>query len=354
MRVSVIIPVYNVEPYIRRCLESVMSQDISGFDLECLLVDDCGDDRSMEIVREVTDGYKGPMRFFLLSHEQNLGLSAARNTGLKYAKGDYVLFIDSDDYLMPGALRYMLDHLSQHPEVDMVIGNVINKKNNSLFFCHLQEPWLMDDAYLFSCRMLRHQIYLYAWNKLIRRSILVDYNVLFIDGILYEDQSWSYQLFFHLSSVLLLPQVTYVYECNPTSIVNTTFSTGKADKVIWSYTVSINYMLDNPPVPERYRKNIAVDYLLFMLNMPMMGVDLSSRFHVSPDIAKGFLSVRLRLWQRALCYGRLLLACFFLLLFPPLSHLKRFSFFRLHFYDLERGINVIAHLTDFLHNKNKV
>ena len=354
MRVSVIIPVYNVETYIKRCLESVMSQDVTGADVECLLVDDYGTDRSMDIVREVIDGYQGPIIFLLLSHERNLGLSAARNTGLQHATGDYVLFIDSDDYLMPGALHYMLDHLSQYPEVDMVIGNVTNKKNNSLLFCHLQEPWLMDNPDLFFGRMLHRQIYLYAWNKLIRRSILMDYKVLFIDGILYEDMSWSYHLFSHLSSLLLLPKVTYVYECNPASIVNTTFSTDKADKVVWSYTVSINYMLDNPPVPERYRKNITVDYLLFMLNMLMMGVDLSSRFRVSPDIAKGFLSVRLRLWRRALRYGRLLLVCFFLLLFPPFSYLKCFAFFRQHFYDLERGINVIAHLTDFLHNKNKL
>ena len=351
MRISVIIPVYNVEPYIRRCLDSVLSQDFAGSDVECILVDDCGTDRSMDIVHEVTEGYQGPVHFLLLTHEQNRGLSAARNTGLHHATGDYVLFIDSDDYLMPGAMHYMPDHLSQHPGVDMVMGNVINKKSDSLLFPNLQEPWLMDDPDLFFGRMLRRQIYLYAWNKLIRRSILLEHDVLFIDGIIYEDQAWSYQLFSHLSSVLLLPEVTYVYEYNPSSIVNTTFTIEKADKTIRSYTISCNRIMDNPPRPERYKGNMTVDYLLFVTNFLMNGVDLMSRQAITPGVAKGFCATKRRLLLRALRYGRLLLACFFLLLFWPFSLLQRFRLFRHHYYNIESLVNRLAHLTDCLHRK---
>ena len=354
MRVSIIIPIYNVEPYLKRCLESVMSQNVTGSDVECILVDDCGTDRSMDIAREVTDGYQGPVHFLLLSHERNRGLSAARNTGLHYATGDFVLFIDSDDYLMPGALHYMHEHLSLYPDVDMVVGNVRNKKDDSLLFCHLQEPWLMDDPDIFFGRMLHHQIYLYAWNKLIRRSLMMEYNIRFIEDIIYEDQAWSYELFSHLKSVLLLPEVTYVYEFNPSSIVNTTFTIEKADKTIWSYTISCNRIMDTPPQPDRYKSDMTVDYLLFVTNFLMNGVDLMSRQPITPNVAKGFCAVKRRQMLRALRYGRLLLACFFLLLFWPFSLLQRFSLFRHHYYNIESVVNHVAHLTDSLHKKNNL
>lgn len=352
--ISVIIPVYQVEQYVQRCLESVMIQDGTEAEIECVIVDDCGQDRSMDIVCQMVSAYQGPIRFKIITHEVNRGLSAARNTGLQHATGEYVLFIDSDDYLLPDSIRYFIDHLRQYPDVDMIMGNVNNCKGGNLLIPNLQQPLLIDDCNVFFQRMLHHQIYLYAWNKLIRRSLLMDSGIFFLDGILYEDQSWSYHLFSRLSSVLLLPKVTYIYEYNPSSIVNTAFSSDKADKVVWSYTVSINYMLDNPPTPVRYARNMTVDYLLFMVNFLMNGVDVLSRCQISPATSRGFRTVRIRLLTRSLRYGRLLLSCFFLLLFPPLCYLQRFRVFRRHYYDMESVMNKLCHLTDFLHRKDRV
>ena len=123
--ISIIIPIYNVELYVRQCLESVMAQDIVEVDIECILVDDCGQDKSMEIVRQMVENYEGPIRFHILHHEHNCGLSAARNTGLDAATGDYILFVDSDDYLLPGALSRLLVGLHTYPQVDMVVGNTL-------------------------------------------------------------------------------------------------------------------------------------------------------------------------------------------------------------------------------------
>ncbi len=331
-----------------------MSQDVTGSDVECILVDDCGTDRSMDIVHEVTDGYQGSVHFLLLSHEQNRGLSAARNTGLQYATNDFVLFLDSDDYLMPGALHYMLDHLSQHLDVDIIIGNALNRKNDQTLHPHLHTAELLDSPYEFFQRMLRHKIYLYAWNKLIRRTLLLDNNVLFISGILYEDQAWSYQLFSYANSVLLLPQVTYVYENNPQSIVNTTFTPERAEWTVRSYAVSTTYMLDNPPGSHRYERNMTVDYLLFMGYFLMNGKDLESKFSMSSEVVYEFRQVRSRLMRRSLRYGRLLLTLFFMLLFTPMSYLQRLRWFRSHYDRIELAVNRLAHSTDFLHNKNRI
>lgn len=352
--ISIIIPVYNVEQYVQRCLESVIAQDTTQAEIECLIIDDCGQDRSLEIVCQVIANYHGPIQFEIIRHDENHGLSATRNTGLRWAKGDYVMFVDSDDYLLPDSLQYFVDNISKHPAVDMVMGNVKNCKGGDVLIHHIQEPWLIDDQNVFFQRMLRHQIYLYAWNKLIRRSTLMDNDIFFIDGILYEDQSWSYQLFSHIKYVLLLPKVTYIYEYNQSSIVNTAFTHGKADMVVRSYTISINTILDNPPLPERYRNNITVDYLLFMMNFLMNGVDVMSRCQISSGNAREFRSVRIRLLCRSLRYGRILLSGFCLLLFPPLSHLQKWCFFRHHYFDLEAIVNRICHLMDFLHRKGRV
>ena len=349
--ISIIIPIYNVEAYIRRCLESVMTQEFADALIECILVDDCTPDGSMTIVEEMVNNYNGPISFVLLKHEENRGLSAARNTGVLHAKGDYVFFMDSDDYIMPHCLQYFVDNQSKYEDVDMIIGNARNCKANNNLINDVHDTRLMTNRDLIFQRMLQHKIYLYAWNKLIKRDVLMRHHIFFEEGILYEDQCWSYLLFSKVSSILLLSQITYVYEYNPNSIVHTTFTIGNADKAVWSYTVSTNRMLDCPPDSRLFQKNLTVDYLLFMANFLMNGVDVLSRFKISDDIARDFFLVRTRLLKRSLKNGRVMLACFFLLLFSPLSHIQRFRFFRHHYYDLESVVNKICHMTDFFHRK---
>ena len=352
MTVSIIIPVFKVETYIRRCIQSVMAQETNSCDIECILVDDCTPDSSMSIASEMISSYKGGIRFVTLRHVVNRGLSVARNTGLKAAQGEWVIFVDSDDYLLPQSIQYFLDHLLIHPEVDMIIGNVRSCKDGKLFMPNLQESIFIDDSNEFFARLLHHRIYNFAWNKLIRHSILYDNEVFFIDGILFEDISWSYHLFSHLSSVWLLPKETYVYEYNPTSIVNTLFTIEKADKVVRSYIITCQYLLDNPPSPTKYVRNMTVDYLLFVMDYLMNAVDVFSRCPVSDETMRDCRLVRQRLLLLSFRQGRLLVSFFILLLFPPLSYLQKIKIFRQHYYSLESLVNYVAHMTDFLHKKN--
>ena len=348
--ISIIIPLYNVAPYIRRCLESVMSQDTDEADVECILVDDCGQDNSMEIAREMMAEYQGAIRFQVVTHDKNMGLSVARNTGLEHATGDYVLFVDSDDYLLPDSLCYLLEGQRLHPDVDMIVGNA--KDWNGNLMLHLQEDsCLLTDPDEFFGKMLHHQIYLHAWNKLIRRSVLMEHDIRFIKGILFEDQSWGYMLFSHLSSVLLMSRETYFYTCNPASIINSSYTQKKVDAVIYSYTVSSNFLLDHCPDSGRYRRNMTVDYLLFIANFLHNGVYLLFKHTASTTVANDFLAVRRRLLSRALRNGRLLLASFFLLLFWPFSLLQKLRLFRRQYYNMESGVNLLSHLTDILHRK---
>lgn len=122
MRVSVIIPVYNVEPYIAACIQTVMRQTYQG-ELECILVDDCGTDNSMEIAEKLISDYQGPIEFRILHHEHNRGLSAARNTGTAASKGDYIYFLDSDDEISPNCIELMANVVLKHPQVEVVQGD---------------------------------------------------------------------------------------------------------------------------------------------------------------------------------------------------------------------------------------
>ncbi len=354
INVSYIIPIYNVEQYVHRCFMSLLTQGSAGANIECVFVDDCSPDKSMNIVNQIISDYKGNIQFKVLTHDKNRGLSAARNTGLKHATGDYIFFVDSDDYLMPDSLQYLLGYLKENPDVEMVIGNAKNSKDNSLLIHHIQAPLLINDCNVSFQRMLRHQIYLYAWNKLIRRDFLVKHHILFEEGILYEDQCWSYELFSHVSSVLLLPKVTYVYENNPMSIVNTSFTPERSDLVLKSYAIGISKMLDMPPVPGKYKTNMAVDYLLFMMYYMMNGVDVLLRCPVSEATACFFKNVRKRFLARSVKYGRLIISIFILLLFPPFCYVLKLRMFRQHYYDLDKIVNRLCHLADFMHRKNRI
>ena len=110
--VSIIIPVYKVEAYIERCIKSVVTQEGIGsaFNLECILIDDCTPDNSMEIAKEAIKPYEN-IHFICPRHEVNKGCSIARNTGLDYATGEYIMFVDSDDYLFPNCIKTLTNEI---------------------------------------------------------------------------------------------------------------------------------------------------------------------------------------------------------------------------------------------------
>ncbi|MBP3538836.1 MAG: glycosyltransferase family 2 protein, partial [Oscillospiraceae bacterium] len=113
-KVSVIIPVYNAEKYLRQCLDSILAQDCpEGFDYEVLLVDDGSTDQSGILC----DEYAARSPVFRVFHRENGGASAARNGAIRLAKGDYVQFVDSDDWLLPGLFARLAELLAPQPEL---------------------------------------------------------------------------------------------------------------------------------------------------------------------------------------------------------------------------------------------
>ena len=108
IKVSIIIPVYQVSNYVERCLKSVIGQTFTDF--ECIIVNDATRDDSIEKCERLIDGYDGPIRFRIIHHEVTRGLSAARNTGTTAAKGDYILYVDSDDVITKDCVEKLMAH----------------------------------------------------------------------------------------------------------------------------------------------------------------------------------------------------------------------------------------------------
>lgn len=127
MDVSIIIPTYNVAPYIIECLESVASQTYQGV-IECIVVDDCGTDESIPLAQEFIDSYNGNIKFRICHREKNGGLSAARNSGLFEAKGEFVYFLDSDDYITPNCIESLVEVAKHFPKVEIVQGGIVNTR----------------------------------------------------------------------------------------------------------------------------------------------------------------------------------------------------------------------------------
>ena len=117
--ISIIVPVYNVERYLGQCMDSIIAQNYTNF--EVLGVDDKSQDASLRIFEEYSCN---DSRFTLLHHTENLGLPSARNTGIKSARGEYLFFLDSDDWISPHALKSLCD-LAQQDEVDIALGGVL-------------------------------------------------------------------------------------------------------------------------------------------------------------------------------------------------------------------------------------
>lgn len=214
--VSIIVPIYNVAPYVEDCIRSVMRQTYEG-PMECIVVDDCGIDDSMSIVEKVIEDYNGPITFKILHHTHNRGLSAARNTGMDAATGDYLFFLDSDDELTDDCIEKLTKPLETE-WYDVVVGNIHcfemlpsgQKERKS----SLQELKVTEDTLLFKPHLLQTHRKIWgqaAWNKLYRTLFIRHNSLSFKEGLLHEDNLWSFQIACLASSLYCVNSVTYKY-----------------------------------------------------------------------------------------------------------------------------------------------
>lgn len=220
MVVSIIIPVYNVAPYIIRCLQSVASQTIN--DLECILVDDCGKDSSIELAQEFITNYHGNIKFSIVHHKHNYGLAAARNTGIRCSSGDFLYFLDSDDAIVPDCIETLILLFQQHPDTSFVQGNYLDEENHlGPYAFHKDIPQYIDEKKILDDLILC-QIVTSSCNRLLPKKFIIENNLFFPEGILHEDLYWVYYLAKYAKAAAFTHKGLYIYYKNEGSIVTST------------------------------------------------------------------------------------------------------------------------------------
>jgi glycosyltransferase involved in cell wall biosynthesis len=217
MTVSIIIPVYNAEKYIIRCLNSVVSQTFK--DLECIIVDDCGEDNSYSLINTFINRYKGPILFKVIRHQINKGVATARNTGIKAASGIYLFFLDSDDTIVNDCIELLLSLHKTYPDAVMTQGNIMDENGAiSSYGCHESIPEYInqkeDILYYLLCKLAT-----VPWNRLIKKSFIEQYSIYFLDGKVHEDMLWTYFVAKYANSFAYSNKMTYTYYINENSIM---------------------------------------------------------------------------------------------------------------------------------------
>ena len=202
--ISVIIPVYNVENYLRQCLDSILNQTYTDFEAIC--VNDGSTDNSLNILKEYA---QKDSRIKVIS-QKNKGLSGARNTALKFANGKYICFVDSDDYVKETYLETFMKYIDQADCVQVnfePFGNT--DKNTQIFYekyTHHLKSQLFEMSPKVYCRT-----YMGVWDTIYKMEIINKYKIKFPEGRIFEDHPFKYKYLCHCKNIYWINSKLYYY-----------------------------------------------------------------------------------------------------------------------------------------------
>ena len=203
--ISVIVPIYNVEKYLRRCVDSILAQTYKN--LEVILVDD----GSPDACPAICDEYAQKDKRIKVVHKQNGGVSSARNTGLDVATGDYIAFVDSDDYIEVDMYETLLNTM-QREQTDLVICNNYNNYQNKVYIASKYDSGKIDITSEEGRRLIVASEEINTsvpWNKLYKKSVLSER---FDESISWgEDQKFNYNYISNCKSIFYISKPLYHY-----------------------------------------------------------------------------------------------------------------------------------------------
>ena len=226
--VSIITPVYNSEKFLKKCIDSILNQTYSNFEL--ILVDDGSADKSPQIC----DEYARKDSRIVVIHQKNQGQAVARNKALDICKGDYISFIDSDDYVNPQMLEVLM-YTMQQSEADIAVCDYVQG-------CDTDFNWNENDivndftlfdgkTFLYNCIIGKTGKHWVLCDKLYKKKCFDDIRL--PEGRIYEDNATVYKLIYMANKVTYFNNVLYYYFTNPESTVNKDFSVKRLDRLIF-------------------------------------------------------------------------------------------------------------------------
>ncbi len=216
MELSIIVPVYNTKDYLNKCVDSLLACDCT--DCEILLIDDGS-----------TDGESGALcdrlaeansQIIRVIHQKNKGLGGARNTGIEAAKGEFLFFVDSDDWVVAGALDRLKEAVGKNPEADIVSFGFLLEDEQGVRPFHQGSDFNTTRIFTLEERPEYMLLAPNAWCRIWRKSLFVDHHIYFPDRAWYEDIRLGTKLFPLAKKIVWIPDALYVYYQRSGSIMN--------------------------------------------------------------------------------------------------------------------------------------
>lgn len=248
IKISVIVPVYNVEKYLKRCLDSIISQNLK--EIEILIINDCSPDNSLKIIQEYM---RKDERIILINKEKNEGISSARNSGVKIAKGEYILMIDSDDWIEQNYFKDMYNVASKN-NADIVISDFFHDYNGKKIIYKTDQYGKREEE------LTKRKIFenlgkgksaYSVCNKLVKREIYENNKIKFLEGTSAGDDLVVTPILFYYSNKIIKLDKAYLhYIQNPKSITK---------KPKYSELVDVYHSLNGL---EKFFKDKGYDYFL--------------------------------------------------------------------------------------------
>ena len=205
MLISVVIPVYNTSSYLARCIDSIFEQDLK--DVELIFIDDHSTDNSFEVLNQCLKG-RVSENLTIVKNPKNLGSGETRNKGISLAKGDYVIFVDSDDYVTSDYFLVLKNAIESRP--DIVVFDMTEIWSNKMVLKHVDLP----DSPLESVEhLLLNKMHNSLCNKMFKRSMFLKHDIRITKGLsMFEDKSICFKLFYYAKSQLYIDKSLYFYD----------------------------------------------------------------------------------------------------------------------------------------------
>lgn len=226
MKLSIIVPIYNVEKYVRACIESIYKQGLDEKKFEVIIVNDGTTGNSMEVISDIIDQHSN----IVVINQENQGLSVARNNGIAIAKGEYILMTDSDDLLIENTLSSLLE-IALETKADLVVADFISLNNKEIdIFKGLNKNILeireKDGEKLFLEDLNPRECY--VWRTLFRREFISEEKIHFIPKLHYEDIPFTHECYIKAKKCIRTPWIFYIYRKGREGAITSSFNTKKA------------------------------------------------------------------------------------------------------------------------------
>jgi glycosyltransferase involved in cell wall biosynthesis len=229
MKVSILVPVYGVEKYVGQCSRTLFGQTYD--DIEYVFVDDCTPDHSVAVIRQVLAEYPHrEQQVRIVRHDHNRGLGAARKTALETATGDFVLNVDSDDYLALDAVEKLVA-CQQHTDADIVSGNYSSHFEDDTIVFHREQH--LDRTTTLKLMLIQHTLLPHIWARLIRKTVYTEHGIESVEGInMAEDMALTPRLIHAANKIAYVEDSVYFYRDDSSA---STFANHLSTKHVSSY-----------------------------------------------------------------------------------------------------------------------